>query len=80
MGKSKKQAENEYGGEEEDSQVEDEQLEEMFTEAEQEEIDEMMTIRGLKVSIKETRKRKGDIWTANFIKQHFPSIDRLINL
>ncbi len=76
MGKSKKKKEKHTGGEEQNSQVEDE----MLMEKEQKMPKDVHWEIKLKNSIKHLRNENGDVWTANLIKKQFPSIDRLFNL
>lgn len=76
MSESKKKKEKEYGGEEQNSQVDDE----MLKESEQEMPEDVYWEIELKKSIKHLRNENGDVWTANLIKKQFPSIDRLFNL
>lgn len=74
---SNQKLEQKTNGEEENSQVDDEMLAEFL---ENEITGEEIGALNLQAAIKHLRNEKGDVWTANFIKDQFPSINRLWDL
>lgn len=75
MSKTKRKLEQSDNGEDQNSQIEDEMIEELHK---ADKLEEELGVMELQKALRNVRNDKGDVWTAHYLREQFPTLTHLL--